>query len=104
MTQLITPQASLLSSLRLNKAQLMITDTPTNIVAAHFLHSLHRLEEKERHSSWEMKRKAPLIFPETARLVLKIVWLHVKRTLWSHMRRYFSSFSLIIFVTLAETN
>lgn len=78
--QLITPQASLLSSLRLNKAQLMITATPTNIVTAHFLHSLHRLEEKEQNSSWEMKRKAPLIFPETARLVLKIIWLHVKRT------------------------
>lgn len=49
------PQASLLSSLRLNKAQLVITDTPTNIVAAHFLHSLHRLEGNERRSSWEKK-------------------------------------------------
>lgn len=60
------PQASLLSSLRLNKAQLVITDTPTNIVAAHFLHSRHRLEETSGVARG--KRKAHLIFPETDRL------------------------------------
>lgn len=87
------PQASLLSSLRLNQAQLVITDTPTNIVAAHFLHSLHQLEGKSGVARG--KRKAPLIFPETDRLA---------SSLWSHARRCFSSFSLIIFVTLPETN